>query len=163
MARQQLRMIHFCQSFGTYIAFGILKAKSKAILRRDKMTSCDLEQIRLGPRCFESVVGILAFLLIGWGDTAVASEGGKIYKQSCAVCHADGVPGTPEAPKVGSRNDPKFAADWYRRLFAGREALLHSVLNGKGAMPPKGGDASLSDTQAEAALDYMLSQIESPP
>lgn len=31
MARQQLRMIHFCESFGTYIAFGILKAKSKAI------------------------------------------------------------------------------------------------------------------------------------
>lgn len=106
---------------------------------------------------------IMVFLLAGWGAVALADEGSEIYKRSCAVCHADGVAGTPDAPKLGSRNDPKFAADWYRRLFAGREALLHSVLSGKGAMPPKGGDASLSDNQAEVALDYMLTQIEGPP
>ena len=84
-----------------------------------------------------------------------ASEGDEIYKRSCAVCHAAGVPGTPDAPKISSRDY------WYRRLFAGREVLLYSVLNGKGAMPPKGGDASLSDSEAEVALDYMLAQIES--
>ena len=105
----------------------------------------------------------LYFLLVGWGATASATEGGEIYKRSCAVCHAEGVPGTPDAPKLGPLNDPKFAAEWYRRLFAGRAALLDSVLNGKGAMPPKGGDASLSDTQAEAALGYMLSEIEVSP
>lgn len=87
-----------------------------------------------------------------------ASEGDEVYKRSCAICHAAGVPGTPDAPKISSRGE--FFAHWYRRLFAGREVLLHSVLNGKGAMPPKGGDASLSDSEAEAALDYMLAQIE---
>lgn len=126
------------------------------------MINCNLEQVCLWQRCFRGVVWLLMLMLVGWVNAAEASEGGEIYKQSCAVCHADGVPGPPEAPKVGSRDNPKFAADWYRRLFAGREALLRSVLNGKGAMPPKGGDASLSDTQAEAALDYMLSQIENP-
>lgn len=100
-------------------------------------------------------------LLFGYGEGVFAEEGSEIYKRSCAVCHADGVLGMPDAPKLGARNDPKFSADWYRRLFAGREALLNSVLIGKGAMPPKGGDASLSDVQAEAALDYMLLQIES--
>ena len=105
----------------------------------------------------------LVFLLAGWGSIAFAGVGSEIYKQSCAVCHADGVPGMPDAPKLGSLKVPKFAADWYRRLFAGRTALLNSVLNGKGAMPPKGGDASLSDRQAEAALDYMLSEIEASP
>lgn len=93
--------------------------------------------------------------------TAVfASEGGEIYKRSCAVCHADGIAGMPDAPKINSRGELKLSNYWYRRLFAGREILLNSVLNGKGAMPPKGGDASLSDWEAEAALDYMLSKIE---
>lgn len=31
-----------------------------------------------------------------------------------------------------------------------------SVLRGKGAMPPKGGNASLSRAEAYLALDYML-------
>ena len=97
---------------------------------------------------------ILAFWLLGWGAAAPASEGSDIYKQSCAVCHGVGSPG---APKLGVR------ADWADRLPAGRKALLRSVLNGKGAMPPKGGDASLSDEQVEAALDFMLSKVESRP
>lgn len=95
---------------------------------------------------------VLAFCLSGWTATALASEGRDVYKQTCAVCHSAGVPG---APKLGS------IADWKIRLLVGRQALLHSVLNGHGAMPPKGGDASLSDAQAEAALDYMLSAIAS--
>ena len=73
-----------------------------------------------------------------------------------------GIPGTPNAPKLRARTDPRFGEDWNRRLFAGREALLRSVLNGKGEMPPKGGDASLSDAQVEVALDYMLLQVASP-
>ena len=105
---------------------------------------------------------ILIFCLAGWGGAALASEGSNTYKKACAVCHAVGVPGIPDAPKLRSRTDPEFGENWNRRLFAGREAMLRAVLNGKGAMPPKGGDASLSDVQAEAALDYMLSQMEDP-
>ena len=108
----------------------------------------------------ESLKWMLVSCVLGWGTAACASEGSDVYKQVCAACHTAGVPGTPEAPKLGSRSDPKFSADWNRRLFAGREGLLRSVLNGKGGMPPKGGDASLSDGQVEAALDYMLSIIE---
>ena len=107
----------------------------------------------------KNCVGLLLLII---SSVAGASEGGEIYKRSCAVCHSAGTSGTPDAPKVGRLTDPKFGAEWYRRLFAGRISLLHSVLNGKGAMPPKGGDASLSDAQAEAALDYMLSEIETP-
>lgn len=129
------------------------------------MINRNLEQVRLGSSNLKlkGATRILVFLMTAWSAATLASEGGQIYKQSCAVCHASGVPDTPDAPKIGSRNNPQFAADWYRRLFAGRDALLRSVLNGKGGMPPKGGDASLSDAQAEAALDYMLSQIENSP
>lgn len=83
-----------------------------------------------------------------------ADEGGDVYRQTCAICHATGVQGVPGVPKLGSQTD------WSRRLATGRSEMLHSVLRGKGAMPPKGGNASLSDAQAAAALDYILSKIE---
>lgn len=93
---------------------------------------------------------VLASILSGLVVDGFASEGRNIYKQTCAVCHSVNVPG---APRLGNN------ADWKNRLLAGRQSLLRSVLNGHGAMPPKGGDASLSDAQAEAALDYMLSTL----
>ena len=98
---------------------------------------------------------LLLYWMIGWPVTGLADEGGDVYRQTCAVCHAVGVPGVPGVPKLGVR------ADWVGRLVAGKPELLHSVLRGKGAMPPKGGNASLSDAQAKAALDYMLSKVES--
>ena len=96
--------------------------------------------------------GLLVYCIFAWPAAGFADEGGDIYRQTCAVCHAVGVPGIPGVPKLGAQ------ADWGSRLAAGRPILLHSVLRGKGAMPPKGGNASLSDAQAEAALDYMLSK-----
>lgn len=92
--------------------------------------------------------------MLAWHGAGLADEGSDIYRQVCAVCHAVGVPGVPNAPRLGSQTD------WSSRLASGRPEMLHSVLNGKGAMPPKGGNASLSDAQAKAALDYMLSKIE---
>lgn len=96
---------------------------------------------------------LLLFWMLGCSASGYADEGGDIYRQTCAVCHAVGVSSAPTIPKLGSPN-------WNKLLSAGRPGLLQSVLRGKGAMPPKGGNASLSDAQAEAALDYMLSKIE---
>jgi len=91
--------------------------------------------------------GLSALVLSG---LAQADDGTDVYKQVCAVCHSTGMTDTPQ---LGSQ------ADWNNRMLMGRAALLRSVLAGKGAMPPKGGDASLSDSQAGAALDHMLSKI----
>ena len=88
------------------------------------------------------------------GGLAQADDGTDVYKQVCAVCHSTGMTDTPQ---LGSQ------ADWNNRMLLGRAALLRSVLAGKGAMPPKGGNASLSDSQAEAALDHMLSKINMLP
>lgn len=85
---------------------------------------------------------------------AQADDGTNVYKQVCAVCHSTGMTNTPQ---LGSQ------ADWNNRMLLGRAALLRSVLAGKGAMPPKGGDASLSDSQAEVALNHMLSKINVLP
>lgn len=80
-----------------------------------------------------------------------AFSGAEVYAQSCAMCHSNGVAG---APRLGALND------WRSRVSKGRADLLRSVLRGKGGMPPKGGNASLSLAEANAALDYMLSSNE---
>lgn len=82
-----------------------------------------------------------------------SSTGQDIFLQNCALCHVHGL---ASAPRAGVRGD------WEPRLMQGREQLLKSVLKGKGGMPPKGGNASISDAQAEAALDYMLNGLAGP-
>ena len=72
------------------------------------------------------------------------------YKQFCAVCHDSGVAG---APKVGD------AVAWKTRLGnGGRDALLRSVITGKGAMPPKGGAVHLSDDAIAEIVNFMIGE-----
>lgn len=77
------------------------------------------------------------------GDSA---KGKSTYEASCVACHGAGVAG---APKAGDK------AAWAPRLKTGKDALYASVLKGKGAMPPKGGNGSLADADIKAAVDYL--------
>ena len=47
---------------------------------------------------------------------------------------------------------------FFQRIQQGMDLMVQSVLKGKGAMPPKGGNASLSDAQVRAAVEFMVSQ-----
>ncbi|MBL8491813.1 MAG: cytochrome c5 family protein [Rhodocyclaceae bacterium] len=96
-------------------------------------------------------MGLLGLAPPGVEAAASSDLGRETYVQTCALCHAKG---TANAPRVGHREE------WAPRVARGREELLRSVLRGRGAMPPKGGNASLSDKQAAAALDYLLSQVQ---
>ncbi len=79
---------------------------------------------------------------------AAAGQGGEaVYSKACIVCHSTGVAG---APKVGDK------AAWEPRLAQGMDTLMSTALKGKGAMPPKGGHASLSDAEIKSAIEYML-------
>ncbi|MBX3662852.1 MAG: cytochrome c5 family protein [Burkholderiales bacterium] len=78
-------------------------------------------------------------------------KGKSVYESSCTACHAAGVAG---APKTGDK------AAWAPRLKAGNSALVAAVVKGKGAMPPKGGNMSLSDDDIKAAVDYMVSLVK---
>lgn len=89
-----------------------------------------------------------ALLFVGPG---YAASGKDVYSASCASCHATGAAG---APKLGDK------AAWENRLKTGVDALLNAALKGKGAMPAKGGNASLSDADVKAAVDYMVSQAK---
>jgi cytochrome c5 len=74
-------------------------------------------------------------------------DGKKTYDTACMACHATGA---ANAPKLGDK------AAWAPRIKTGAEALYASVLKGKGAMPPKGGNAALSDADVKAAVDYIV-------
>jgi cytochrome c5 len=41
-------------------------------------------------------------------------------------------------------------------VATGRDALVATVVKGKGAMPPRAGVAALKDDEIKAAVDYML-------
>jgi c(7)-type cytochrome triheme protein len=84
---------------------------------------------------------------------AGGASGQTVYAASCAACHASGAAG---APKTGD------AAAWAAKLKSGVPALQANALNGKGAMPPKGGNASLSDADVRAAVAYMVAQSGGP-
>ena len=80
---------------------------------------------------------------------AKAKDGKTVYDTVCMACH---MTGAANAPKLGDK------AAWAARIKTGNDALVASVIKGKGAMPPKGGGASLSDAEIKAAVEYIVAQ-----
>lgn len=72
--------------------------------------------------------------------------GASLYRSVCASCHDDG---TGKAPRLGNK------ADWESRISQGEEALMRSVINGKGIMPPKGTALDASEEDLRATIRYM--------
>ncbi|MEO8186182.1 MAG: c-type cytochrome [Burkholderiaceae bacterium] len=82
------------------------------------------------------------------GATVAAKvDGAKVYASGCNVCHAAGIVG---APKFGDKTA------WAPRLGQGIDALTASVTKGKGAMPPRGAVANVSDAELRAAVEHMV-------
>ncbi len=80
---------------------------------------------------------------------AKAKDGKSIYDTVCMACH---LTGAANAPKFGDK------AAWAPRIKTGTDALVASVVKGKGAMPPKGGAAALSEAEIKSAVEYLVSQ-----
>jgi len=78
---------------------------------------------------------------------AGARKGEDIYAAVCGACHENGAAG---APKAGDK------AAWAPRIATGSAALIKSAINGKNAMPPKGGNPDLSDAEVKAAVEHLV-------
>lgn len=82
---------------------------------------------------------------------AGGASGKGTYDTACVACHGAGIAG---APKMADK------ANWKPRIAQGNKVLYGHAIKGyagkKGFMPPKGGNASLSDAAVKAAVDYMV-------
>ena len=77
-------------------------------------------------------------------------SGEAVYGQVCKTCHEAGLAG---APKTGDK------AAWTARLAQGQATLVKNAIAGfqgkAGVMPPKGGNADLTDAEVERAVVHM--------
>ena len=92
-----------------------------------------------------------AAAVVATATPAKADAGKALYDTACMACHAAGV---ANAPKLGDKDA------WAPRIKTGINTLYASVLNGKGAMPPKGTAMSSSEADIKAAVDYMLGSVK---
>src|SRR3989454_8869807 len=84
------------------------------------------------------------------GAAAAGSRTGEqVYKAVCTNCHQTGVAG---APKIGDK------AAWAPHIKEGLNELVGEAIKGVRAMPPRGGDASLTDEEVARAVVYMANQ-----
>jgi cytochrome c5 len=73
----------------------------------------------------------------------------EVLAKVCGACHTTGV---LDAPKIGDKSA------WGARKSAagGVAGLVKSAIRGKNQMPPRGGDASLSDGELKSTIELML-------
>jgi cytochrome c5 len=77
----------------------------------------------------------------------VVVDGSAVYAGLCKTCHETGV---ASAPIAGSE---QMAA---RLQEKGLDTLVEHAINGFNAMPPRGGNPTLTDDQIKAAIEFML-------
>jgi cytochrome c5 len=77
----------------------------------------------------------------------VVVDGETVYQGLCMTCHAAGVAGAPitGSEQMTARLDEK-----------GLDMLVSNAINGLNAMPPRGGNPTLTDEQIQAAVEFML-------
>lgn len=80
--------------------------------------------------------------------SAVLKTGEQVYLAQCTACHAAGAAG---APKTGDE------AAWAPRIKTGYDALITSVMKGKGAMGAQGG-GDFSDYEIARAVVYLTNK-----
>jgi len=77
----------------------------------------------------------------------VVVDGEAVFQGLCKTCHEAGVAGAPIAhsEQMTTRLDEK-----------GLDTLVTNAINGLNAMPPRGGNPTLTDDQIRAAVEFML-------
>ncbi|MFA5663012.1 cytochrome c5 family protein [Castellaniella sp.] len=89
---------------------------------------------------------VAGFKLVDADAPVSYKTGQQVFESTCSACHGSGVAG---APKFGD------AGDWGKYIQQGFDSLLKNAIDGIGAMPPRGGNAALSDFEVARAVVYM--------
>lgn len=88
------------------------------------------------------------------GQALERRSGEEVVRYQCVHCHGSGVGG---APRIGDREA------WRERTSQGIERLVRSAIQGRGAMPPKGGLHDLSREELRAAILSMSGDVNVAP
>ncbi len=80
-------------------------------------------------------------------SAAAEMDGEQVYNVMCVTCHDAGL---ADAPIKGSDQMAQ------RLIEKGIDTLVMNAINGINVMPPRGGDANLTDEQIRAAVEFML-------
>ncbi len=83
---------------------------------------------------------------------AAQLSGAQVVKGQCVKCHEAGVGG---APRIGDRDA------WVARMKQGIDPLVRSAIRGHGGMPPRGGQANLTDEEIRRAILHMFNPAAS--
>ncbi len=79
--------------------------------------------------------------------------GEQVYAQVCKTCHEAGLAGAPKAGDKGA---------WTARIAEGEKTLVQHAVAGYqgkvGIMPPKGGNAELTDDEVHRAVVFLVNQ-----
>lgn len=98
------------------------------------------------------IVAGSAFSLLATTNAMAADPyaGRQVYQNNCAMCHKSGL---NAAPKHGNKRA------WTPIIEQGKEKVYENTINGKGAMPPRGGKPNLTDEEVRDAVDYMIGAV----
>lgn len=114
--------------------------------------SAEKNQAALDPKAVAARIKPVAEVTIAGeegGSARGAQSAEQLVQQYCAACHTTGAAG---APKIGDKGA------WAKRIGLGLDQLMKTSIAGKGAMPPRGGAASVSDADLTRAVVYMANQ-----
>jgi cytochrome c5 len=96
------------------------------------------------------ILAMALWIAPGTGSAQNVERSGKeVVDAVCIACHGTGANG---APKIGDKKA------WSKLASRGLTGLSQSALKGIRKMPPHGGNLTLSDTEVERAITYMVNQ-----
>lgn len=104
----------------------------------------------LQPKAIEARIKPVASLdLVDANAPKVYKTGQQVFESTCTACHTAGVAG---APKIGNHEA------WAPFIKTGYDEMVKNAIHGIKAMPPKGGNPSLSDYEVARAVAYMANK-----
>ena len=95
------------------------------------------------------IAPVAGFALVDANAPRVFKTGEQVFAAVCTACHTAGIAG---APKMGDN------AAWAPFIKSGYDTMLNVALHGKGGMPAKGGNPTLSDYEVARAVVYMANK-----
>jgi len=101
------------------------------------------------PVAMTALAAVVMAVCTATGAQTKERSGKEIVDSLCISCHGTGANG---APKIGDKKA------WAARAEKGLTGLTKSALQGIRQMPAHGGNPSLTDTEIERAITYMVNQ-----